>query len=175
MGQRGKMVDPSQGEFLLIEGEVILGEGRLDAVVLRIIGLDHRLSWQGTSARSSRHLGQEGKGALPCPKVREVEANICQDNTDEGDVGIVVPLGNHLGSEQDVQRSSLESAEEQMMGLTAHRGVPVHPSDPGLREEASDLLFHLFCPNPELPEVRAAAHGTTIRRPLMMVTVVTPE
>jgi len=48
-GERGKTVGPSQGEFLLIEGAVILGEGRLDAVVLGIIGLDHRLPGQETS------------------------------------------------------------------------------------------------------------------------------
>jgi len=120
-------------------------------------------------------LGQEGKGALPCAEVREVEANICRDNADKSDVGIVMPLGDHLGSEQDVERSSLKSAEEEMMGLAARRGVPVHPRDPGVREEASDLPFHLFCANPELPDVKAVADGTVVRGSLLMVTVVTPE
>src|SRR3989304_912648 len=61
------------------------------------------------------------------------------------------------------------------MSLTAGRRIPVHPGNPGVGEEGLQFPFHLLGPQSELAQVRAAAVGAAIRRPALILAVVTPH
>ena len=59
----------------------------------------------GLSPRPARpgHLGQKLKGALPGVILRKEEAEIRGHHSHQGDLGEIVPLGDHLGADEDIQ------------------------------------------------------------------------
>ena len=63
-------------------------------------GLHQDPSSFGASPRSPRHLRQQLESALGRAKVGEVEPGVGIHHPDQGDVGEIEPLGNHLGSDQ---------------------------------------------------------------------------
>ena len=150
-GEGGEVSLPAASQLLLGEEEKILLQGRLDAVMIGIIRLDYCLSWQRAPTGAAYHLCQEGKGSLSTPKVGEVETNVCRKDTHEGNVRVVVPLGDHLRADDDVNIPTLEAVEKEVMSPAPGCRIPVHPCDAGMGEESLELPFHLLGADPEFP------------------------
>lgn len=100
--KRGEVPLSARVELLLSEGQEILIQGRLDAVVIGVVRLDDGLPRQRTPSGPACHLHEQRKGALSRSEVGEVESNVGQEHSDEGDVRVVVPFGDHLRPHQDV-------------------------------------------------------------------------
>ncbi len=79
--------------------------------VLRVVGLNDDPAGINATARSPCHLCQQLKGPFSGPEIRQAQKGIGGDDAGQGDVGEVVSLGDHLGSDQDLDPPVGEGAQ----------------------------------------------------------------
>ncbi len=162
-------------KLLSIEGRVVVRACERDRVVIRKEGLDDDPSGLIPPPCTPRHLRQKLECPLPGAEVGEVETQIGSDDTDERHAGDVVPLGHHLGSDEDVHLSAVERAQDPALLPLARGRVTIEPLDPRVREQEPDLLRHPFRPEAELGALRTAAARTARRGVLAEPAVVAAE
>jgi len=92
--------------------------------------------------RRAGHLCQELKGALGGAKVRKSQADVGVDHAHQGDIGNVVPLGDHLRSDQNVVAALAEAVKNALVEPLAGNAVTVHAGHARLGELAVQFLLH---------------------------------
>jgi hypothetical protein len=70
---------------------------------------------------ASRYLGKELKRSFAGAEVGDVKTHIAIDDSDQGNIGKVMTLCDHLGSDQDVDLFGAH--------LVEHRGVVIYRFD----------------------------------------------
>jgi hypothetical protein len=70
--------------------------------MLWLVSLNYHFTGDICSTRSTCYLGQYLKDSLRCTKVRNMKADIPINNSDQGNIRQIVPLGDHLGPDQHV-------------------------------------------------------------------------
>ena len=79
--------------------------------------------------RPPRNLRHELKRPLASPKVGKVQPRVGIHDSDDRDVRKVEPLGDHLGSEQDVDLALGNALQDVMVRPLARRRVEIHACD----------------------------------------------
>ena len=92
------------GDLLLVKGLVILGGGRLDGVVLRLVGLQDGASAGQAPSGATGRLGQQLEAALAGAKVRQVETMVGVDHAGQRNQRQVEAPGDHLRAHQHISR-----------------------------------------------------------------------
>ncbi len=128
-------------EFAGREAEVIVTTGELDGEIVGVGGLYDDLASFGGASGASGHLCEELEGALAGTEVGDDERGVGPDDTDEGDFGEIVSLGDHLGPDEDVHFALANVPDEVLVGARGAHGVGVHASDAGFGEEGADFVF----------------------------------
>ncbi len=162
-------------DLLFVESLEVVKTSEFDAGVVGMIALDQDLTRPFPPSRSARHLHQELQGPFGCPKVREIQGDVCEDDAHQGDLRNVVSLGDHLGSDQDVQFLSPESAEDLLVRPFPACRVSVHSSDAGLGKKRPDLLFDLLRTLPDGLNVQSLAGWALGGRNGLVFAVMTTE
>ncbi len=105
---------------------------------VRRVGLDEDLALRFAAAGAAGDLGEQLEGALGGAEVGQVEREVGIEHADQGDVGEVESLGDHLGADEDVELLAAEVAQGVAELVLALHGVGVHPGDAGGREDGAD-------------------------------------
>ena len=100
--------------------------------MVRVDGLDEHDAGKVAPSGAPGNLGQELEGSFGGAKVGHAQSDVGGDDTDEGDVGDIVPLGDHLGSHEYVEIPFAEAAEQFFVLVFAADRVAVEPRDAGL-------------------------------------------
>ena len=86
--------------------------------VIREVGLDQYHPWFLGASGASGHLHQLRKQTFRRPEIRAEQGTIRVDHPDQRQVGEVVPLGDHLGADEDVDLAPRD-ARQDGLGLGA--------------------------------------------------------
>ena len=95
-------------QLLLREAVEVVLAGELNGRRMWCCGLHHHFTLEIPPPRPSGHLGDELEGALAGAEVGGVQANVRVENADQGDIGEMQTLGDHLGADEDVDLVRLE-------------------------------------------------------------------
>ena len=136
---------------------VVVRLGAPDRVVLGPEGLDDDLARQVRPPGPAGHLGEELKGPLRGAEIRKVEPHVRRHHPHQGEAGEVVPLGHHLGPDEDVDLPPPHPAQDAVVGPGPAGGVPVEAADPRPREPGAGGLLDPFGPEAEEPHAVAPA------------------
>ena len=129
----------------------------------------------GAAARSARHLAQKLKAAFGCPKVREIDANVGIDDSDQGHVGKVEALRNHLRAKQNVDLTCGNAIEYPRVSPFPAGGVEVHSRNPSRRESLGEKPLHLLGAETPLLQIPPATTRTIGSRIFLVQAVVADE
>jgi predicted regulator of Ras-like GTPase activity (Roadblock/LC7/MglB family) len=112
-------------DFNVIKGLVVLSRPGLDGVVLRRIRLNNDAARVVATASTPCHLTQQLKGTLSGTEVRQMQAKVSQDHTNQGHVGQMQPLCDHLSPHQYLGFPPGEAAKYLIVGTALSRCVTV--------------------------------------------------
>ena len=138
-------------------------------------GLNDDFASHRSASRPACDLGEQLKGALTGAEVGGVERKIGIEDTDEGDIGKVESLGDHLGAEQDVDLFCAEVAEGIAQGVLAPRSVGVESRDFRGGEDFTEDVFGFFGAVSLKTNGGVAALGTKLGHDGLMTADVTDE
>ena len=82
---------------------------------------------------------------------------------DQGHAVDIVPLGNHLGSDQQVDLPGVEPPQQPLHVATPAHRVAIHPADPRAGKQFAELLLALLRARAEEVDVLARAPRTALR------------
>ena len=144
MRERRKGELAAKLHFLLgIAVEVMLA-GVLDGRRVGREGLHDHLALQITATGAAGDLGDELERALAGAEVRDVQAEVGVEDADEGDIGEMKALGDHLGADEDVDLVRLEGSEGVTQRVfTAHR-IRVDAGEFCFRENLCQDFLHFL-------------------------------
>ena len=89
-------------------------------------GLHQHPTAARSAPRASGDLGEQLKGPFRCSEVRDVQADVCVDHPDKGNVRKIEALGDHLRAEQDMDQSLAEGAQHPAVTAALLHRVAVH-------------------------------------------------
>ena len=118
--------------------------GCTNRIVGWIICLDDDPSRRSPSPGPASYLGEQLKGCLPCSEIRPIERKVCRDHPYEGYMGKIVPLGNHLGANENIGSPVKETLQYLVhLALMSH-DVSIHLLHPRIREYLSQGVHYPF-------------------------------
>ena len=102
----------------------------------------------GRSARPARPATwcSSWKVRSPARRSPPHQAEVGVDHADQGQVGEVMALGDHLGADQEVELAVADLAQQLGRGRRPGQGVAGQQCGPGLGEERGDLLGQALDP-----------------------------
>jgi len=116
-------------EFLVDEALEVVVSGKLDGGGVWSGGLDDDFARHLSATGAACDLGEELEGAFAGAEVGGVEGEVGIEDADEGDVGEVEALGDHLGAEEDIDFLGAEVAEGIAEGVFSPGGIGVEAGD----------------------------------------------
>lgn len=159
-GVGGEFLCATVEEFFAGEGFVVAVAGGLDGGVFGEEGLDVDFAGEVAAAGASGDLCDELEGAFGGAEVvGDGEGAIGGEDANEGDIGEVEALGNHLGAEEDVGLFGAEGGEEFVVAMAAGGGVGIHPDDAGGGEDGVEGGLDALGAEAELLEAGGVAGG----------------
>ena len=130
---------------------------------------------------SPRGLGEKLKNPLACPEIRHMQTNITVGDADDGNVGEIVSLRDHLGSNKNRGLAAPNSPEDRFIRLKIVRRIAVESIDSCIGKQTAKLLINSFgscSPLNELAAVRLrrwGTRGTQLARNEAQIAVVADE
>ena len=100
--------------------------GKSDTVVLGTIGLNKHLPICRASASSTGDLREELEQALRRTKIRNGQGSIGRHHADQGNIGVIMAFGNHLGAHQDIDGATAEGAQNALVSRFGPGSVAIH-------------------------------------------------
>ena len=174
-GEGGVVQLAAQREFIRVKAGIVVILSPEDRIVAGVEGLNEDPSRGIAPAASSGHLREDLEGPLGGPEIGDVEGGVGGDDADQRNPGEVVPFGDHLRSDEDVDPPPLETPENSRQLPAAGRRVAVHPGDPRLGEELLRLLLDPFRSRAVAPDAAPPAGGTKRCGPDVEIAVVAFE
>ena len=95
--------------LLTVKGRVILGCRRLDAVMLRHVGLDQGSARLSSPSGAPGCLNQKLKSPLRRREIRRIQGHVCRQHPHQGHPWKVMPFHDHLGANEYVCLSLCKS------------------------------------------------------------------
>ena len=169
----GKPKALAKFQFLLKETVEIMMARELYGWTERREGLDEDFPFDLAASGSPRDLSEELKGPLSRAKIRQMEAQIGIDDSDESHIRKMQAFGDHLCSDQDIDRAFLEGLKRLVIGVLAAHRISIHSCHPRIRKHALDGILHLLRPHAGVPNRWIFACGTRFGRALIISANVT--
>ena len=118
---------------------MLLGEA--DGVMVGTHGLDDHPARFLAPAGPAGDLGDQLEGLLRRPEIRHIESAVGPHHPDQGDMGEMVALGDHLGADQDIDLPRPHRLEDLQKVPAVGGGIGIKTGDAGLGQEQPRLLF----------------------------------
>lgn len=142
--------------------------------VIGLISLQDDLARRLSAPGPTCHLSKKLEGALRRAKVRERKALIRQHDADEGHPRDVMPLGDHLRADQDVDLAAPQLIEHRLDAF-ARSGVAIESPDARLWKALLDRVLKLLRADAEVLVVIRSAFAARRRDRTMEIAVVAAE
>ena len=113
-------------------------------VTVRHACLDDHVAALGPASRAPRHLTHQLKRPLRRTEIRQIQPRIRIDDPDQGDIGKIQPLGDHLRAQQDVHLATPHAIEDLCVGPFAAGRIDIHPRDAGFGKALGEHTLHLL-------------------------------
>ena len=113
----------------------------------------------GTPSHLNDQLGQPFGGA----KVDAEQAGVGVDDADQGDIGQMVALGQHLGADENPPLAAVSAFQQGFHRAFAASAVAIHPHQADTGKTLGKLAFHPFRALAQRAQPLAAAAGAAIR------------
>ena len=134
----------SEVELLVgVAAEVVMA-GKLNGGGVWCVGLDDDFSFKLTTSGPTCDLGEQLEGALTGAEIGNVQAEVCVEHTNEGDIGEVQAFGDHLGADDDVDFALAKFLQGITQRVFTAHGVGVDACDSCLWEYFFDDTLYLL-------------------------------
>ena len=153
------------------EGRIILCPQRSKQGMPRPTRLDQDLPGMFGPPGPARDLKQRGKQALGCPKIMGVQATVGTQDHDQGQAWKIMPLGHHLGSDQNIDLTRANRRQQRLGRAATARGVAVNPHDSCGRKAGCNALLEPLRPPTQRRQVNLTARGAGPRHRIRMPAV----
>src|SRR6266481_4267766 len=134
----------SKFALLLPEAIKVVVPRKLDRGTKRRRCLHKNFAGDLSSSGAASDLGEQLESAFAGSKVGQMQADICIDDTHQGDIRKIEALGDHLRTDQNVDLSTPKSAKGLSIGIFSYHSIRIHPSQPGFWKKLLDNAFDLF-------------------------------
>ncbi len=131
-------------DLLAEEGGRVVTTGVDDAGRGRRQGLDDHLAAGGAATAATGELGDHREGPLGGAEVGEAQGGVGVEDRAQRHLGEVVPLGDHLGADEDGALGLAEGGEDAGMGATAAGRVGVEAEDRHRRQPLGQQRLDLL-------------------------------
>ena len=135
---------PAQGQLFRVKSLVVVCLRFADDIMVRIEGLDHDPPRAIAPSPPSRHLGEDLEGPFGGAKIRLAHGGVRGDDADESDARKIVPLGDHLRADEDIDLPPIETLEKLFRFTLPGCRVAVHAGDAGRGEKPLRLFRDPF-------------------------------
>src|SRR5262245_9925806 len=144
-------------DLVVVELFVILPARVFERVIFGVITLDDYAPGFFAAARAARDLGQQLKSPLGGAEIRHAEPGVYGDHADQSHVVEVVPLGDHLRADHQVDVAGGEFVDQLFKAPPPPRGVAVQARDAEFGVHLFQQHFDLFGPLADILDVRPFA------------------
>jgi hypothetical protein len=110
-----------------------------------------------TAAGASGNLGNELKGAFWSTEVRQHQTGIYGNNTNQRDIGKIMPFGNHLCPNEDVEAAGGKIVKNALESTTPPRRIAVETRNGQGGKQFAQASFELLCPFADVSNAFAMA------------------
>ena len=145
------------GDFLPVHAQVVLPGGGGDGVVGGIVGLDDCPPGIRTSPGPARDLAKKAESPFSGAKVRQTDSHVGKNGSNQGHVGDIKPLGNHLGADEHLGLARRQAAHHLMGAVPAAGGIHVPTVHPDAGQETGCFLGHALGADAQLPDASTPA------------------
>ncbi len=173
MGRRRILHQLPIGNLLLIEARIILSGRMYDAVMLRLIGLDHHFARLLPPSGPSGSLGEQLKSPLPGPVIVLVQRQIRRQNTYQCHIGKIMSLHDHLRPHQDIRLFIRKGRQDLLIALLRPGRIGIHAQHARLRELLMQRFLDLLCTGLKAKQIFRTAHRTDGAFWLLMAAIMT--
>lgn len=142
-GREGELL--AHFHFLFCVAFEIVFTGELDAGAVGGECLDDDFAFEFASAGAAGYLGDELEGALCSAEIRDVQADICVEDADEGDVGKVQAFGDHLSADEDVDFLDFKVPKGFPEGVFAAHGIGIDAGEASVGEDFLEDFLDFLC------------------------------
>ena len=141
--------------------------------MLRIKGLDQHPAAAAGATGATGDLGQQRKAAFGGAKIGQIEDAVGAEHPDQTDAGKIMPLGDHLGTNQNIDLPRHHFIDQPLMGTLAAGGVAIHPRYPRAGEEFGQFLLQSLGAGPLRFDIQTMALGADFGRRFEIITIMT--
>ena len=128
-----------------VESSIIIVNHLRDNRQFRRFRLQNHQSSLALSASPSTHLRHHHKGMFVGPEVRIIEHRVGIENTHNAHLVKIQSLGNHLRTDKQIGLSRRKILYQAFIGIAGAGRIKIHTGNTRLREDFSQLIFHLLC------------------------------
>ncbi len=131
--------------------------GKLDRVMVRMIGLQHDFARSFTTPGSTGYLRQQLKRTLGSAEIGEAQRIVRADHAHHRHSMHVMTFGDHLRADQQIDFAGMELIEHAFKIMARAHGITIQPADAGHGKCLMQTLFHFFRSRSQKVDVLAAA------------------
>ena len=122
--------------------------------------MNQHLASQLSPSATSANLHQLRKQSLGRTEITGEQCGICADNTDQGEHGEIVALGEHLRADKNVGFASVDRVQQGLPFFWAACRVSINTQDARTRKSFADRLFQTLRATSKGVDVDVAAIRT---------------
>src|SRR5262249_52889880 len=139
-----------------VEPDEVMPARKLDRRMKRRERLHDHFAFNVTAPGASGDLSQQLKRPFARPKIRLMQGKIGVNDADECDVREVQTLGDHLGSDQDVNLACAKITEDTAIIVFAFQRIGIHSRDARIRKKFGKRLFYFLRAEAGVADLRVA-------------------
>src|SRR6266571_6833832 len=115
----------AEAHFFFIKARVVMLLGKLDRIMVRMIGLQHDLAGRFAASGASGHLCEQLKRALGSAKVGESQCVVCSHHAHQRHAMNVMSFGDHLCADEKIDLSSMKLVEHSLKVVSIMHGIAI--------------------------------------------------
>ena len=153
----------AKAQLLFVKADEVVQRCTLYCIVIGKVGLQHNSPRIVAPPGSTRHLSQKLKCALRRPEIRKAERSIGSDHSHKRDARNVMPLRDHLRTDEQIQFAFVQRIECALEVVASANCIAVQARNARLRKHTVEQLFQLLRSGPKKVNVLAAAMHASFR------------
>ncbi|NKG01704.1 hypothetical protein GO287_03648 [Ralstonia solanacearum] len=175
VGERRQAGLLALAQQLAREAGVIVPHQRQQGGGIRVAGLDQHFARQPGAAGAPGHLHQRGEQVLAGTEVVAEQGRIGRHHAHQRHALEVMPLGDHLRADQDIDGPFVHGVEQRLGAALAAGGVGVDTRHARLRKQRAEGLLDALRAAPQRRDVDVAAVRAMVRDARFVAAVVAAQ
>src|SRR4051812_43301283 len=151
-------------DLFIVKAAIVLGRRMTQGVMMRMIRLNQDATRQVAATGAAGHLRNQLEGPLSGAKIRQRQARVNRNDSDQSDIGKIMALGQHLRADEQINLT-LPKIEQRLLKFAAARFcVSINSAYAHSGQTLSQKLFDLFSAFADIVDVLTRAVWTLRRR-----------